>query len=124
MIIVLFRQAAIGVASLLVSLFAFSAAFAINDYERNLYVSATFLYWCTYKQVPTSQQDVARVTDVMDANPNLIMGYNDWLDALSYEINDGELTLINKSSVFHDGRNHSTLTSQTSTNCAAMKRTD
>ena len=105
--------------TLFVCMFLLPALVSADDkYTNNFYTSATFLYWCTYKKIPTEKNDITRLVDISSAEKKLTINLDDWLSALTYEI------LINKSKVVTGGQFHSTLTSTSSTNCNRIKNTN
>jgi hypothetical protein len=111
--------------ALLASMFLLPALTNADDkYTNNFYTSATFLYWCTYKNIPTSKKDITKLVDIGSARKELTINLDDWLSALAYETNGDKLTIINKSKVVTGGQFHSTLTSTSSTNCDQMKNTN
>lgn len=111
--------------TLLVCMFLLPALVSADDkYTNNFYTSATFLYWCTYKKIPTKKNDITKLVDISSAKKELTINLNDWLSVLAYETNGDKLTIINKSKVVTGGQFHSTLTSTSSTNCNRIKNTN
>lgn len=106
---------------LLIFLLTTSTVSADDYYTWKVYTSVTLLYWCTYKKMPTSKEDILTVTDIDFTSPKMTQDYYDWLMSLSYEIEDGELSIITESKAISDGTNNSTLVSKSSTNCDALK---
>ena len=107
--------------ALLIFLLVTTTVSADDYHTRKVYTSVTLLYWCTYKEMPTSKEDILTVTDIDFSSPKLTLDYYDWLMSLSYEIEDGELSIINESKVITDGINNSTVITKSSTNCEALK---
>lgn len=106
----------------LLTLFLITSPVTADDYKTSkLYTSVTLLYWCTYKEMPTSKEDILTVTDIDFSSQEITLDYYDWLMSLSYEIEDGELSIINESKVITDGINNSTVITKSSTNCEALK---
>ena len=111
--------------TLLVCTFLLTVSVSADDkYTNNFYISATFLYWCTYKKIPGKKNDITRLVDISSAEKKLTINLDDWLGSLAYETNGDKLTIINKSKVVTGGQFHSALTSTSSTNCDQMKSTN
>ena len=100
-------------------LFTFSllSAFADDDYTNNLYTSATLSYWCAYKELPSSKEEIAKVTKIKDHDANITIDFEDWLKTLSYEINGDVLTIIRKSRSMAKQNSQVTVTTKSSSNC-------
>ena len=101
----------------LVFMLSFSSGIADDEYIKDMYISATLLYWCTYKEVPTSKDEIAKVTNIFDSEPDIATGLDDWLKSFSYEMNDDVMTIIEKSKTFVGRNNKITQTVKSSSNC-------
>ena len=107
--------------TLLIFMLSFSSALADDKYTNNIYTSYTLLYWCTYKEVPTSKDDIAKVTNVDYPDEDITIDLDDWLKSLSYEINGDVMTIIKESTVLTDRNYQTTLTSTSSSNCNSIE---
>lgn len=103
--------------TLFVFMLSFSSGIADDDYTNDMYISVTLLYWCTYKEVPSSKEEIAKVVDIYDSEQDLTMDLDDWLKSLSYEINGDEMTIIEKSKTFAGRNSQMTQTVKSSSNC-------
>lgn len=110
--------------SFLLSLLLSMPVSAADRYTDSVYTSATILYWCTYKKIPSSKKDLSKLSKgyLLDTeiDPELELDYNIWLDSLSYNIENNELVLIKQSKVVTGGNFQSTLTSESRSNCKSL----
>lgn len=90
-------------------------------YTHKIYTSVTLLYWCTYKEVPVSKVQIAKVARVDSSNPKYTIDLDKWLSTLSYEINGEVLTIIRESNVITNGKIQRSVTSSSSTKCDPRK---
>ena len=92
-----------------------------DDHTKDMYISATLLYWCTYKEVPASKDEIAKVTNIFDSEPDITQDLDDWLKSFSYEINGDVMTIIEESKTFVGRNNKITQSIKSSSNCHLQK---
>ena len=104
----------------IIFILSLSTVFASELYTNKIYTSVTLLYWCTYKEMPSSKEDIAKIADISGTNSKLKIDFDEWLESVSYEINGDELSIINDSKGITGGTYQSSVISKSSTNCAAF----
>lgn len=94
-----------------------SLASANERQTNNLYTSVTLLYWCTYKEMPTGNEDILKISDIFSTESELSIGFDDWINSVSYEIKGNELVIINSSKTISSHKYQTSTISRSSTNC-------
>ena len=101
------------------------AVIADDRYTDTIYTAAVFSYWCEYKKLPKSNEQLTEIEKGYlvdtEANTNLELDYETWLEAVSYNIDGNELTLIKQSRVVTGSKFQSTVTSQSKSNCGSLQ---
>ena len=90
---------------------------ADDDYSDIVFTGTTFMYWCTYHEIPKSVDDFAKVTNVKDKDPRITLDPNEWIKSVRFEIDDQNLKIIKTVEVKNDGRVQTRQTSTATSNC-------
>lgn len=81
----------------IVSWFVISPIFANDTYSNMVYTASSFMYWCEFKEVPESSDDLAKVTNINEPNQQITISPETWFSSVKMNVKGEELQVIRTS---------------------------
>lgn len=95
--------------------------YADDEYSDEVFTAVVFMYWCEYKKVPISLDDLSKVTDVNSNDPRITLNLEEWLKSAKFHTKGEELSITRiREWSSQDGSKHKN-TSTAISNCSSHK---